>query len=359
MSHLRKKISSSYIAALNSLNGKKAQRRIVVYVESYEDIVFWSQLLQSLESDQVRFEVMLPSQETLGKGKKVALANDLGERLGNCLIACVDADYDFLMQGATPTSEIVCRHPYVFHTYVYAIENFHCYAPSLHHVCVAATMTDRRIFDFERFLHDYSVLIFPLFVWSIWAYRYGYHTAFSMSDFLRVIAPSQVSVDHADIILQNVRRRVNRQIARLQHKYPEAKSSYAPLREELQRLGVTPETTYLYLRGHDLEEVIVTPFLTKICEILRRSQEREIRRLAQHDTQLRNELAGYQRSLQPVEQVLRHHMGFVQCPQYRRIQEDIQERILSSYHVSDYTLRKEFENKASFLEVDKNNDKAQ
>ncbi|MDQ9768464.1 DUF4435 domain-containing protein, partial [Acinetobacter baumannii] len=67
--------------------------------------------------------------------------------MGRCMIACVDADYDYLMQGLTASSHEVCTNPYVFHTYVYAIENFQCYAPALQSVCVMATLNDRPIFD--------------------------------------------------------------------------------------------------------------------------------------------------------------------------------------------------------------------
>ena len=40
----------------------------------------------------------------------------------------------------------------MFHTYAYATENYLCYAPSLHNVCVKATKNDTRIFDFVKFM---------------------------------------------------------------------------------------------------------------------------------------------------------------------------------------------------------------
>ena len=86
---------------MNRLGGRHARERIVAYVESYDDVFFWSNLLRPLETDKYYFEVMLPSRTSLCKGKKIALANELGPRLGKCMIACVDADYDYLMQGAS------------------------------------------------------------------------------------------------------------------------------------------------------------------------------------------------------------------------------------------------------------------
>lgn len=91
-----------------------------------------------------------------------------GEPLGRDMIACVDADYDYLMQGRTHQSQRILNSPYVFHTYVYAIENFQCYAPSLHNVCVSVTLNDHRIFDFRDYFQQFSDTIFPLLCGVSW-----------------------------------------------------------------------------------------------------------------------------------------------------------------------------------------------
>lgn len=266
MKKLSQHLTSAYIEAMNTLSGKKSRQCIVVYVESYDDIFFWSNLLRPLETDRVYFEVMLPSRTSLCKGKKIALSNDLGERLGRCMIACVDADYDYLMQGATLTSETVCRNPYVFHTYAYAIENFQCYAPALQHVCVMATLNDRHLFDFENFLARYSEIVWPLFVWNVWAYRYGVYKQFSMLDFYHIVQLKEINYYHPEQTLDHLRRLVNAKISRLQAQFPQGKTTYKPLRTEMLNLGLTPQTTYLYMRGHDIFDGIVTPLLGEFAK---------------------------------------------------------------------------------------------
>ena len=52
---------------------------------------------------------MLPSKRSLAKGKKTVLMNQLGTKLGENMIACVDGDYDYLLPGRTHTSADV-RH---------------------------------------------------------------------------------------------------------------------------------------------------------------------------------------------------------------------------------------------------------
>ena len=87
-------LTSAYIEAANRLNSKRSRKRIVAYVESYDDVFFWRTVLSRYENSTRYFEVMLPSHTTLERGKKSVLMNELGDRLGECMIACVDADYD-------------------------------------------------------------------------------------------------------------------------------------------------------------------------------------------------------------------------------------------------------------------------
>lgn len=320
---LSQNLDSAYIAAANRLGGRHTRRRIVAYVESYDDVLFWSNLLRNFENEERFFEVVLPSRDSLCKGKKAALANRLGQRLGECMIACVDADYDYLLQGATETSRQVCTHPYVFHTYAYAIESFQCYAPALQNVCVMAALNDHRLFDFELFLARYSETVWPLFVWNVWAYRYGHHASFSMLDFYHVVCIEKIDFRRPEKTLEQLRHKVNARVARLQRSFPQGKKTYKPLRDELQTLGVTPQTVYMYMRGHDVADGVVGPLLTAVCEALRREREREIRRLAGHQLQMQNELAGYRHAAGCVAEMLRKHTAYTASPLYRRICDDV------------------------------------
>lgn len=320
---LTENLTSSYIGAAHKLKSKKARRKIVAYVESYDDIFFWRSVLSEFEDDEHYFEVMLPSQNTLSKGKKQVLMNALCDRLGSNMIACVDADYDYLLGDTTPTSREINNNPYILHTYVYAIENYQCIAESLHNVCVMATLNDRHIIDFSAYMHDLSEIIFPLFVWSVWAYRYNNYRVFSLADFCETFKVDTFNINHPEQSLERIRRNVNRRIGWLQRKLPEARKTYEPLRRELLELGVTPDTTYLYIQGHHLFDNIVLPILEPICKVLRREREKEIKILAEHDVQMQNELNCYQHSSSSVDQMLRKNTGFKNSEPYERLRNDI------------------------------------
>lgn len=119
-------INSQFFEAANRMTSKKTRRKIVVYVESYDDVFFWRSVLGRYENDKLFFDIMLPSRnQHLDRGKKAAIANML-KGVGRDMIACVDADYDYILQGSTEMSKQMLENPYIFHTYAYAIENFQC-----------------------------------------------------------------------------------------------------------------------------------------------------------------------------------------------------------------------------------------
>ena len=326
---LKDNINSQYFEAANAMTSKTARHRIVAYVESYDDIYFWRTVLSEFEDDRRYFEVMLPSKAKLTRGKKSVLMNFLkGEPLGRDMIACVDADYDYLMAGATPSSKSILESPYVFHTYVYAIENFQCYAPSLHNVCVSVTLNDHSIFDFRDYFKQFSEAIFPLFVWSVLAYRKGLHNKFSLSDFNRVVDPGGFTIDNPGESIARLRHKVGVKVRQLQHDFPGHKEDYLQTKDSIKSLGVTPQTTYLYVQGHALFDTVVVPILTKVCNWLRQERQDEIARTAVHHMQKQNEMSCYEHSVQDIRQMLKKNYGYMLSVPFRRILEDIKKEII-------------------------------
>ena len=321
---LKDNINNRYFEAANALTSKKARHRIVAYVESYDDIYFWRTVLSEFENEKRYFEVMLPSKINLTRGKKSVLMNFLeGTPLGRDMIACVDADYDYLVQGRTAQSRRVLESPYVFHTYVYAIENYQCYAPSLHNVCVSVTLNDHRIFDFREYFRQFSEALFPLFVWSIMLYRNGNYPKFSISDFNRIADPGGFNVQNPEPSIANVKRKVHTKINDLQRQFPDAKDEYLATKEDIKALGVTAQTTYLYIQGHHLFDTVVSPMLSKVCNLLRQERQNEIYHASAHKTQKRNEMSCYENSLQDIKVMLKKNTGYITSEPFRRLQDDV------------------------------------
>ena len=358
MKRLRENLTSRYWEAAQRLQPRQSRRKIVAYVESYEDIAFWRHILGRLEDETRYFQIMLPDARALAKGKRQALMSALRDvALGRNIIACVDSDYDYLLQRATHNSRQLNGNPYFFQTYAYAIENYHCYAPALHEACTTATLNDANPVDLEAFMAHYSRTIFPLFLWNIHFYRQRREGCFPMGEFNQTVrlehfdpfAPP--SEDRAEatphrgqrpprhrpavppketLRLPRLRHRVERTLRQLEREYPQERGAVARLEGILGGLGVKAEETYLYIQGHHLLDNVVTPLLTPICSRLRNQREEEIRRLAHNREHLQNELSAYHNALTPLSEALKKNFGFAlppELPPYLRLLGDLRKRL--------------------------------
>ncbi|MEG1564255.1 MAG: DUF4435 domain-containing protein [Bacteroides sp.] len=323
---LKDNLTSSYFNAAQKLYSKKSRQRIVAYVESYDDVAFWRSVLKEFENEERYFQVMLPSGTSLAKGKKMVLMNTLNtNELGKSLIACVDSDYDFLLQGATAVSHKINASPFIFQTYTYAIENHHCFAESLHEICVQSTLNDRKLIDFPAFLAHFSQIAYPLFLWNIWFYRQHDTNTFTMSDFNACTRLLDVNVHRPERCLEAMQRKVNAQLAQFEAHFPTLVASVEALGKDLERLGLKPDTTYLYMQGHHIMDNVVMKLLTPVCTLLRREREEDIKRLALNEEQLHNEQTCYQNSQISVEVMLRKNNAYQSLYLYQWLIEDLSE----------------------------------
>jgi hypothetical protein len=322
---LKHSLSSKYLEAARLLSPKKKRKRVVAYVESYDDIAFWRDILNNFENDKRYFEVMLPAgSRNLVHGKKSVLMQSLqSEQLGENLIACVDSDYDFLLQGASDSSKQVNSSPYVLQTYCYAIENYWCYADSLHDVCVKATLNDHQIFDFKQFLTDYSTIVYPLFMWNVYFYRRCDWSTFPMKRLHENTALGNISIKNPRQVLDNLQHKVDRELEYWTSRFPELVDEVEKEKKKVEELGLTPDNTYLYMQGHHIMDAVVLRVLIPVCAQLRKEQEDMIRRKSVHVQQFDNELTSYERSAMPVEVVIRQNKAYTSLFCYRWILEDI------------------------------------
>ena len=308
---------------------KRAAQRIIAYVESYDDISFWRSVFNEYESDRIHFEIMLPARSKLTKGKKQAMMNMLGKAYGHNMIACVDSDYDYLLQGATSTSQQMLENKYILHTYAYSIENYRCYADSLKQVCVLCTQNDSNVIDFKEFFKLYSRICHPLFVWNILLYRRRDTKTMSMLHFCEIVRLSSFTIDKPAYSLQQLSNRVKHNIKMLEKQFPELKEEYKKLDEELASLGISPDETYFYIQGHHIMNGVTMRVLQPVCRFLRSKREAEIERFAYHRQQYNNELASYRHSQCDVATMLCKNTDYKNATPYKRLKADIERLLLS------------------------------
>ena len=279
MSSLRENLNSDFLNAYSNLLPPTTPNIIIVYVESEEDIAFWRHILHPYETAQRKFKILLPSNENLGKGKRKALDKSpdilnlvVGE-LGTSLLVCVDSDYDYLLQnyyetvGKQAIAAKINNNKFILQTYAYSTENLKCYAPSLHTVCVAATLNDERKVNFDLFMQLFSNIVYDLFLWNLFFYSKGEDNTFTLSDFCGLIKiPNALSFEIDETIenilnniLSNIHAKVSEKQSFLKQTYANYETAVSNLGKQLVHLGLTKNNTYLFKDTLFLKMLFVKP----------------------------------------------------------------------------------------------------
>ncbi len=297
-----------------------------VFVEGYEDVAFWRSIFDHFQNDYLRFEISVPNREDLPKGKKVLMS--MIPRSSEELLLCVDSDFDYLFEDRTEQSREVNGAEFMFHTYTYATENYLCYAPSLHNVCVKATKNDCHIFDFVEFMAEYSRTIYPAFLWYAFSAQLSSEAVFTLVEFKNTVRLGFLEVENngADTLAW-LCRQVQRKIRRLESEHPDISRRIEAFGEYLRTKGVEPETTYLFMHGHTLMDNVVMPMLNAVCDKLRQMSVAKINSSKKQGLPLKNEMSNYMNSLRSIRDVLLDNENYTSCPLYGLLKHDIEQYI--------------------------------
>ncbi len=328
-SSLVSNLNSDYIEALGDLLSKRLPEPILVYVESYEDISFWYGILKDYESPKVKFDIQLPSQDNLAKGKHEVLQR-FKDNIGPYLILCIDSDYDYLLQNKTEQSRLVNQSKYIFHTYAYSIENLRCFSPNLRHLSIQASHKTHDKIDFEELLKRYSSITYPLFIWSVFLETIGDTTTMDLTTFcshIKVQETIKIEEDRGENYFQAVSQRIITQLNHLETSFPQYSENVESLKNELDNLGVNSENTYLFIQGHAVEDNFVLMFMNPLHLSLKKEVENSIRSLARNSNEIVQEINHYKNKISEPKEVLKTNTEFKACFLYQKIKADLDQFI--------------------------------
>ena len=302
------------------------KRLVRVFVEGYEDVAFWRGIFDHFHNPYLRFEISVPTRKDLPKGKKVLLS--MAEQANEELVLCMDSDFDYLFDDEDEVSRRIVESPYMFHTYTYATENYLCYAPSLHNVCVKAVKNDAHIFDFERFMADYSRTIYPLFLWYAYSASRKTESVLPLVDFKAAVRIGYLDIEQngANTIAW-LQRNIERRVASLEADNPDMAREIPAFAERIKKKGVEPELTYHFMHGHTLMDNVVMILLEGVCEKLRQMSLSKIICSSKEGVALRNEMSNYTNTLRSIRDVLLDNDNYESSPLYKRLKSDIQRYI--------------------------------
>jgi hypothetical protein len=307
---------------------KHSAARVLVYVESDEDIAFWRHVLHPFERlKNIAFDVQLASKTDLAKGKNAVLKH--ANNVGRNLILCVDSDLDYLLPHVSEKGRLVVESPFIFHTYTYSIENYFCYAPSLHPLCVQATLNDRKILDLEVWLHLFSHAIYELLLWTLIFQHLKQPDAFSLSEFSELIRMQ----DESDFELFGrksmamLSQNVERKLAQLHSDHPELIAQVSDLAARLELHGLMRESAYLFMPGHPLLEWVVLRFLEPICARLHREKLEEVKATLATPQMIAEHVQKQKKEHIPISKLIRTNKDFQACFLFQKLQSDLEKYV--------------------------------
>jgi hypothetical protein len=322
-------LNSDYMAAFSSLLPRQEANRVLVYVESDEDITFWSNILTSFK--QISFDVQLPIKNALEKGKQAVL--DRTPQAGPFLILCVDSDYDYLLQETTKQSKNINNNPFIFQTYTYSIENLFCFSENLHSLCVQSTKNNDSVINLENLMKLYSQIIYKLFLWSVHFNLKQDFTSFGLSDFcdtVKILSNSGLA-NHYKTELEDLQEKVKNKIVHLENQFPNDIAEVVSLQDTLKTLGLEAENTYLFAQGHLIKDNVVLMFIRPICSQLKSEKINQIKTNAIHQTAIKDQLNHYKNQCIPIDIVIRNNTEYKSCFLYEKIYADLNQYVAQHF----------------------------
>lgn len=286
----------------------KDRKALVIAVEGKDDAAFWSFVFDRSDfRDNYRIfkNYNYPTAKSSGKN---TLAHYLPHTQRDFII-CIDSDYDYLLENMT------WQRPYVFQTYAYSIENYYCYVPSLNTVmnraANLASHTEGVFFE-DIFVRQFSEIIYELLIESLQE-----SINIGNSDEARGRLGENIRLTHDGTIaamLSNLNARIQSNIKDL--------TITNAFRQQLAEKGLTPETAYLFARGHDVLNSVFSKILKSIQEDLKNRQLLELETI--DDVHLRNTAKkAYRMGLTNVQTCLLENRDFTDCFLFQKIENDI------------------------------------
>ncbi len=336
--NLIENLNSNFLEAFSAMKGNNQPKKVLVYVESDEDISFWRNILDKYRSNNIEFEINLPAKEHYEKGKGVLL-NNFKNNIGDFLIICLDSDYDYLIKDLNEHSKLINSNPYIFQTYSYSIENLLCYGESLKKLCITCTKVDTVNFDIEGLIVRYSKIIYELLIWSIYLHKNGEADKFSISSFCKtskLLTNNDLDNNfEKDFVFleQNILEKIT-EIETLYSSNIEEKKDFE---KELNKLGLNESNSYLYAQGHLILDNFILMIIKPICYHLKSSKIQKIKENCKDSNQITNELNNYKKKILDIEQLISVNYNFSDSELYKKIIKDLDEYTLKLSKLSKYT----------------------
>lgn len=315
-------ITSSYIQHSQLFRPANSLIEILVYVEDDIDICFWDSLLNGVCNTNKYFfniQVIKPRGKNIF-GKSYLLKKERLPQYGPYLLACVDSDYDSILENGVFHNAM--SSPYVIETITHSIENYKCHPTNIIQHIKTFTLSTTINFDVDDFIKYFSNIIYELFTIHLTSeyLKDGVYCISSFSDDINGLIYSnnykEKWSDYLNNIINNLSSYINGHML-----------EYKNVLKSLQNNNINNENVYLFIQGHTLMNFIVKNIVcvggeiisSRVADLYKNNTENEINKYKKqvYRNQTRNER---------VRQIIDDCVNVKPCPVY----ECVKQKVLSA-----------------------------
>jgi len=247
---------------------KAYKEKPTIYVEGLDDVVFWSELLKN---NNIQIHCVSRSERTKGSRGKGALKK-LTPFTSKYLILAKDSDIDYICPNHNneAISFNECNH--LLQTYFYSKESISL-QPIVVDECLSKTKIDgiEIISNYKKYIESYSELIYDCLVKFLFL-KNERKCPLNMKRFHSLIKPDNPILDgDFDLIdinaikiesnIKNISPVLDSAICEIEGHKEKLKSFLADIKAK----GLTSLSSYNYINGHNLENDVVSAFVSS-CE---------------------------------------------------------------------------------------------
>ena len=281
---------------------------IGVRVENPNDIEFWDfTFRKALPNSRLEFFPQCyehPSSGTMGKDCVLLLKDHADKEL----VLCIDSDYDYLLEHDF-------RNPFIFQTYVYALENYWSYAEGLKNILEKATNTEGCNFDFVAYFKSYSEVIYQVLICSLYSEKIN-DEQLTRKNYGKEIGFNTIKILPVETGLAALSEYIVNFIASLNIDY-QGRTDFNAFKNRLSALGLTKDNAYLFISCHDLFDRVTLPLMKRIGKQILKEKYEQL-----DDTgDIKN--AAFARLNNLGNDLKRHNKAFQTHPLFERIISDI------------------------------------
>lgn len=312
-------ITSSYIEHLQYFRSINSPIEILVYVEDDIDICFWDSLLNCASPNgRYHFNIqVIKSNNKSIFGKSYLLGQEKMPQYGPYLWACVDSDYDNILDNGA--FHIAMTNPYIIGTIAYSIENFKCHPNNIKQCVKTYTLSSSIVFDVDDFMSYFSFIIFNLFTIHLTSeyLKDGVYGISSFSDDINRLTYSNTYKVKWREILDDI-------VSSHESYINEHRLVHEKILAILQSNNINRNNLYLYIQGHALMNFIVKNIVlvgkkiisSRVAELIKNNSKGEVEKYRKqvYRNQSRNER---------VRQILDDSNNVEICPMFELVAQKV------------------------------------